>query len=125
MERALRRFASFEEGTNARAWLFSILHNAFIDRCRRRATEPQRTCIDEVEVASEEPEQPPAWTAITEEQLKTAIASLEPEFRAVYELFALDRLAYQDIAARLGIPVSTVGTRRRARGRSCARPSKR
>jgi len=111
LERALRRFASFEPGTNARAWLFSILHNAFIDRCRRRAAEPKRMSLDDVELPSSEPEEPPAWTSITLEQLRTAIARLEPEFRSVYELHAVDGLAYQEISTRLGIPVNTVGTR--------------
>jgi RNA polymerase sigma-70 factor (ECF subfamily) len=111
LERALRRAESFAPGTNARAWLFSILHNAFIDRCRRRKTEARSESIDEMEVAAHEPEEPPRWTSISAEQLSAAVAALGDEFRVVYELHARDGLSYQAIAERLGIPPNTVGTR--------------
>ena len=98
LERALRRFASFEPGTNPRAWLYSILHHAFIDRCRRRATEPRRMSIDDVDLPSSEPEEPPAWTSITVEQLRTAIARLEPASSArSTSVHAIEGVAYQEI----------------------------
>lgn len=60
----------------------------------------------------------PAWRSVTAEQLDAAIASLEEEFRSVYVLRARRRLSYDDIAALLGIPRSTVGSRlHRARTR--------
>jgi len=111
LERAMKGFAALAPSTNARAWLFTIMHNAFIDRCRRRAAEPRGPSIDEVDVAAAPPAEPPAWTRVTAEQLAAAIAALDEDFRAVYRLHAIDGLAYQEIAARLGIPMSTVGTR--------------
>jgi RNA polymerase sigma-70 factor (ECF subfamily) len=110
LERALRRHETFTQGTNGRAWLFTILHNAFIDRCRRRATDKRGPCIDDVDVAAPEPSEPPAWTSVTAEQFAGAIERLDEEFRSVYRLHA-QGLAYQEISVRLGIPVSTVGTR--------------
>jgi len=110
MERALRRIDSFTPGTHPRAWLFSILHNAFVDRCRRRTNEPRGPCADEIELAADEPREPPRWTSIEPEQVAAAIAQLEPEFRAVYELH-VEGLAYQDIGRRLGLQINTVGTR--------------
>lgn len=110
-ERAFRRFDTFVPGTKCRAWLFTILHRAFIDRCRRRAAEGGIECLDDVDVAAPEPDEPPAWASVSSEQLAQAIASLEDEFRAVYELHAVESLSYQQIAERLGLPVNTVGTR--------------
>ena len=110
-ERAFRRFETFVPGTNARAWLFTILHRAFIDRCRRRAAERRVDCIDDVQLAAPEPTTPPAWANVSSEQLAQAIASLEDEFRSVYRLYAIESLSYQEIATRLGLPVNTVGTR--------------
>jgi RNA polymerase sigma-70 factor (ECF subfamily) len=111
LERALRRFDTFTPSTNARAWLFTILHNAFIDRCRRRSAEPRAQSIEDVQVAAQEPEPVPRWTSITPEQLAAAVAALDDEFRAVYELHANEGLSYQEIASRLRIPMNTVGTR--------------
>jgi RNA polymerase sigma-70 factor (ECF subfamily) len=110
-ERAFRRFDTFEPGTNCRAWLFTILHRTFIDRCRRRAHEGGATCLDDVDVAAPEPEAPPPWASISGQQLAQAIASLEDSFRTVYVLHAVESLSYQQIAERLGLPVNTVGTR--------------
>jgi RNA polymerase sigma-70 factor (ECF subfamily) len=111
LERAFRRADTFTVGTNGRAWLFSILHHTFIDRSRRQKAEPRSESVDDVEVPANEPGEAPAWTAITAETLASAVASLEEEFRSVYDLHAREGLSYQQIAERLGIPSNTVGTR--------------
>jgi RNA polymerase sigma-70 factor (ECF subfamily) len=110
LERAMRRFDTLTPGTNARAWLLTILHNAFIDRCRRRTVDKLADDIDGVQLAAPEPSEPPAWTSVTADQLAAAVAKLDDEFRAVYERHVEGR-SYQAIASELGIPVNTVGTR--------------
>jgi len=110
MERALRRFDTLTPGTNARAWLLTILHNAFIDRCRRRTIDKLAHDIDGVPLPAPEPSEPPAWASVTAEQLAAAVARLDDEFRAGYRLHG-DGRSYQEMAATLGIPVNTVGTR--------------
>jgi RNA polymerase sigma-70 factor (ECF subfamily) len=114
LERALRRFESLTPGSNARAWLFTILHNAFIDRCRRKAA--ARTMpLEEEDIAaptsSSQPTPPPAWTAITPEQLRSAVDSLDEGFRDVYRMHALEGRSYEEISRALGLPTNTVGTR--------------
>jgi RNA polymerase sigma-70 factor (ECF subfamily) len=110
-ERALRADATQAPRSNDRAWLFTVLHHLFIDRYRRRAREPRLASLDDVDVAAAEPVAPPAWADVTLEQVQAAMAELDPEFRDVYRMHALEGLGYADIAARLGAPVSTVGTR--------------
>jgi RNA polymerase sigma-70 factor (ECF subfamily) len=110
-EKALRADAGGVERGNDRAWLFTVLHHLFIDRYRRRVRGPQHASIDEVDVAAKEPEPPPAWTALSVEQVQAAMAGLDPEFRDAYRMHALEGLGYAEIAAKLGLPVSTVGTR--------------
>lgn len=107
-ERALRAEAPPQ---SARAWLFSVLHHLFIDRYRKRVRGPQHANIDDVDVAARDPEPPPAWTALSVEEVRAALDRLDVEFREAYRLHALDGLGYAEIAARLGVPVSTVGTR--------------
>jgi len=113
LERALRRFDTLSPGSNPRAWLFTILHNAFIDRCRRKSTAKTTTLEDDIPAppSSAEPAAPPAWTNITAEQLRAAVDALAEEFRAVYRMHALEGRSYQEIAAALDIPTNTVGTR--------------
>jgi RNA polymerase sigma-70 factor (ECF subfamily) len=112
-ERALRNLHTLDAGANERAWLFTILHNLFIDQCRKKSRRPPREDIDDpaVQVASPEPEPPPAWTAIGPEELRRAVGQLEEEFRVVYRLHAIEGRSYQEIAATLDLPVNTVGTR--------------
>ena len=110
-ERALRGHNGFEPGTNLRQWLMTIMYNLFLDRCRRQAREPRAYGIDEHEVASPEPDAPEPWESITHEQVEAALAELERPFREVYELRLAENCSYDEIADRLTIPRSTVGTR--------------
>jgi len=107
-ERALRAWDRYADRGNLKAWLMTILHNQFIDRCRKAKRQPTETIDDEV--PSPEPAAPPAWSAITPEQLAKALATIGDEFRAVYELHAAGK-SYDDIAGALKIPKATVGTR--------------
>jgi RNA polymerase sigma-70 factor (ECF subfamily) len=110
-EKALRRRAQYEPGTNLQAWLCTILHHLFIDRCRARSRGPAHAPLEEVVLPAPEPASEPAWAALTRDDVVAAVARLEPDFRRVYELHTLEGVPYQEIAARLGIPKATVGTR--------------
>lgn len=109
-ERALRSWDRYGEQGNARAWLVAILHNLFIDHCRKQRRRPQSQEIDTVELASPEPVAPAQWTRLDESQVARALGTLGIEFRRVYELHAQGR-SYDEIAAELRIAKATVGTR--------------
>jgi RNA polymerase sigma-70 factor, ECF subfamily len=110
-ERALRGKATFQTGTNLRHWLMTIMYNLFLDRCRRLGREPRPMELDEHEIAGPDPYVPEPWETITQEQITAALAGLEHPFREVYELRLIDNCSYDEIADRLTIPRSTVGTR--------------
>jgi RNA polymerase sigma-70 factor (ECF subfamily) len=111
-ERALRRYDTFDPAMSARAWLYSILHNAFIDRCRRRVKTVSTESFDPpAPPAVEDEPAPPAWSRISTEQLRVAVDALAPDFREVYRKHAIDGRSYRDISVELGIPENTVGTR--------------
>lgn len=113
-ERGLRNLARYKPGTDGRAWLLTILHHLFIDRCRSRTRERRAdVSAEDVEerVAAPEVEAAPAWAAISPEQLREALEKIPEEFRTVYRLHALENRSYIEIAERLGIPKATVGTR--------------
>jgi RNA polymerase sigma-70 factor (ECF subfamily) len=110
-ERALRGQAGFQPGTNLRQWMMTIMYNLFLDRCRRQSREPRAVGLDDHEVASPEPEAPEPWESITADQVNAALAGLETPFREVYQLRLAENCSYDEIATRLTIPRSTVGTR--------------
>jgi RNA polymerase sigma-70 factor, ECF subfamily len=111
LERALRGFHQFRPGTNVRRWLFRIMHNLFIDRYRRRAHEMRALPIEELELATPEPEPIEPWERLIDVDLEPILAGLERPFRQVLELHFLQRQSYQDISRSLRIPAATVGTR--------------
>jgi RNA polymerase sigma-70 factor (ECF subfamily) len=116
-ERAVRAHAKDSALTLTEAWLTTVLHNAFIDLCRKRKREGTKEEVETVAIAAPEPERAAAWAEITPAQLTAAIAKLPEEFASVYSLFA-NGASYTEIADKLGIQKATVGTRiSRARAR--------
>ncbi|HVR60331.1 MAG TPA: RNA polymerase sigma factor [Polyangia bacterium] len=124
-ERALRAGARFQAGSNLSAWLRRILKNLFTDRCRERR---RYVDIDNDEVAGLATPPAPDDAAggvtavllgrVTLDDVHSALADLAPALREVFVLAHLERRNYQNIAATLRIPISTVGTRLwRARAR--------
>ena len=109
-ERALRAWARYSDRGNPRSWLVAILNNLFIDRCRKHRRTPRTEALDNHELAAPEPGTAPVWSNVTDQQIATALATLAPEFRRVYELHVRGR-SYDEIAAELSIAKPTVGTR--------------
>lgn len=115
LERGLRNAETIEMDRNPRAWLTTIMHNLFVDRCRRDSKK-QHSDTDILHIPQPEREPEPIWSRVTNEQVRRAVESLEPAFRNVYELSCYEGMSYAQIASELGIPKATVGTRlRRAR----------
>ena len=112
-ERALRGYPRFQQGSNLRVWLMTIMQHLFIDRCRKQSREPAAEPIDEEQMATPEPASATGagWEQITDQQVADALAQLESPFREVYQLRLLDNCSYDEIAERLTIPRATVGTR--------------
>jgi RNA polymerase sigma-70 factor, ECF subfamily len=111
-ERALRAWHRLPTDANVQAWLVTILHRRFIDRCRRaRRARLADATADRRAPAVTEPVGVSVWTGVTPEQVATALASLDDEFRRAYVLYVIEGRTYQQIAEQLAIPRSTVGTR--------------
>jgi RNA polymerase sigma-70 factor, ECF subfamily len=112
--RALNHATKGREEKN-RAWLIKIMNNLFIDRCRASQTRTRllRSAMPASDtVLSPYEEVPPeeAWDRLTPHTLSDAIGRLSEDARLVFKLHA-DGLPYLEIARRLNVRVSTVGTR--------------
>ncbi|MDC0712551.1 RNA polymerase sigma factor [Stigmatella sp. ncwal1] len=114
LERGLRNLNRFTPGTDARAWLLTILHRLFIDRCRSKALGRRMDVpveLWEERLPAPVPEALPRWAAISLEQLREALGCLPEAFRVIYQMHAVEGCSYVEISQKLGIPKATVGTR--------------
>ena len=119
--RAYRAFASFEEGTNLRAWLYRILTNAYINVYRKRQREPQTVSTDDVDEwylydqLAERGREPSAETEVLErlpdEEVQAALQSLPEQFRLAVLLADVEGFSYKEIAEILDVPIGTVMSR--------------
>lgn len=112
--KGLQAFASFEQGTNFRAWMFSIEMNAFRNRYRKRQRE-QPVPLDEVpELAVPGGD---VFDLILKEEVLAAVAALPEAFRTAVALVDLEGFSYREAAQVLACPAGTLMSRLN-RGRS-------
>jgi len=120
--RAYRSFATFQAGTNLRAWLFRILTNSYINTYRAKQRRPQETDLDDVEdlylykrVRSIDPSTRSAedtlFELFTDDEVKSALESLPDTFRVAVLLADVQGFSYKEIAEMLDIPIGTVMSR--------------
>ena len=117
MLKAYRAWDQYERGTNAKAWLLTILRNTYINTYRRAKARPVMVDVNEIEpytvfrnVRSADPEAA-FFSQIVDDRVTAAIAALPEEFREVLVLSDTEDLSYAEIAATVGIPVGTVKSR--------------
>lgn len=120
--RAQRSFDQFEPGTNAKAWLFTILRRLHIDRHRRARVRPGYLPEEELEGLAPMAEAPPppidASDEVGIEDVKRAMEAVPEAFRTAVHLRDFDGLSYAEIGRILGVPPGTVMSRIH-RGREC------
>jgi RNA polymerase sigma-70 factor (ECF subfamily) len=107
--RAISKQHLWQEGTNLRAWLFTILHNEHVNEVRCSARE--RLTIPVEEMASEMPVEANAIDSLRLRDLNRAIGHLADDQRQVILLVGLEGMRYGEVAEILGIPVGTVRSR--------------
>ena len=93
-------------GTDLRAWLFTVMHNVHVNRVR--ATRVNDPLEDEMPELAQRGTQP---DALLVRDLDRAIARLPADQRAVLLLVTLEELSYEEVARTLGIPIGTVMSR--------------
>jgi RNA polymerase sigma factor (sigma-70 family) len=118
--KAFRFIDSFQQGTNAKAWLFRILKNSFINDYRKRSKEPSKVDYQEVETFynSEDVDRQitpdlrvEALQDMIGDEISTALNSLDVDFRTVIILCDLEGFKYEEMAKILDIPIGTVRSR--------------
>lgn len=122
--KAFERFETFRSGTNAKAWLFQILRNHWIDQLRRRKTAGASVSLDEERVDDRPHVEQTVWSNARDlldnfgdDQIISALNRLPEDQRLVLYLVDVERLSHQDVAEIVGVAVGTIKSRTsRARG---------
>jgi RNA polymerase sigma factor (sigma-70 family) len=121
--KALRSYATFEPGTNFRAWIFRILKNTFLGSCSK--LEQRMTHAIESEEGLPPTSATPESLLIGRSDIdavRSAIEELPVIFREVILLCDVEDASYREIAEILSIPIGTVMSRL-ARARKMVRDS--
>jgi RNA polymerase sigma-70 factor (ECF subfamily) len=118
LTRALGKLHLWQEGTDLRAWLFTILHNQYVNYIRRSAREGAAVRLTEREpMLARAPQQ---GKRLELRDLERAFAKLPNAQRSVILLVALEGMRYDEVATVLDVPVGTVRSRL-SRGREALR----
>jgi RNA polymerase sigma factor (sigma-70 family) len=106
LERAWTKLHLYRRGTDLRAWLFTVMHNVYVNKVR--ATRFTDQLDDEMPELAQRAVQ---GDSLIVRDLDRAIALLPVEQRAVLLLVSLEDMSYEDVARTLGIPIGTVMSR--------------
>jgi RNA polymerase sigma-70 factor (ECF subfamily) len=118
--KAYRFIESFQRGTNAKAWLFRILKNSFINDYRKKTKEPSKVDYQVVEsyYNSDDVHHPitpdlrvDSLKDMIGDEISNALNSLDVDFRTVIILCDLEGFKYEEMAKILDIPIGTVRSR--------------
>jgi RNA polymerase sigma-70 factor (ECF subfamily) len=104
LERAVRKFHLWRPG-DLRAWLFSIMHNVFVNQLKARKI------AYEVEIDDSIAAPMSSVTSTDLMDLDRALAAISPDQREVVLLIALEDMTYAEVGRALGIPIGTVMSR--------------
>jgi RNA polymerase sigma-70 factor, ECF subfamily len=116
--RALAKRHLWQEGTDLRAWLFTILHNQHVNDVRRSARGGTEVPVEDV--AASLPVTENATGALQLRDLHRALGRLPETQRQVILLVGLEGMCYEQVAQILSIPLGTVRSRL-SRGRETLR----
>ena len=106
LERAWSKLHLYRQGTDLRAWLFTVMHNVHVNRVR--ALRPSDPLDDEMPELAQRATQ---GDSLMVRDLERGIAALPLAQREVLLLVALEDLSYDETARALGIPIGTVMSR--------------
>jgi len=118
--KAFKFIDSFHKGTNAKAWLFRILKNSFINEFRKKNKEPSMVDYQDVETYYNSDDVNEVITSdlrvevlqdMIGDEVSNALNALAVDFRIVIILCDLEGFTYEEMSKILDIPIGTVRSR--------------
>jgi RNA polymerase sigma-70 factor (ECF subfamily) len=114
--RALTKVHLWREGTDLRAWLFTIMHNEYVNSVRKSVRQGVTANLDDVTVATMDTQS----SRMRLRDLERALDKLPAEQRQVLLLVGVEDMTYEEVAEIVSVPVGTVRSRL-SRGREALR----
>ncbi|MBP7273690.1 MAG: sigma-70 family RNA polymerase sigma factor [Saprospiraceae bacterium] len=115
--KAYRFIDKYDIGTNAKAWLFRILKNAYINEYRKKTRTPQHTDIDANTTTTADlggdvnDLRHDIFENAMGDEITAALNALSVEFRTIILLCDVEGFSYEEMAQILDIPIGTVRSR--------------
>lgn len=119
-EKALKSFRSYQANTHAKAWLFRIMKNSFINGYRRRSRKPEALEYEEAESWLISDERLLHHTSdlrheifgkMLGDEMTIALNRLPVDFRLILLLSDIEEFTYEEMSKIIGIPIGTVRSR--------------
>jgi RNA polymerase sigma-70 factor (ECF subfamily) len=108
IERALAKYHLWRPGSDLRAWMFTIMHNVYVNQVRADASAVVSALDDEGVQLAIRATQSDRLEVL---DLQTALSRLPAEQRAVLLLVGLEQMTYEETASVLNVPIGTVMSR--------------
>jgi len=118
--KAYRFIDSYQEGSNAKAWLFKILKNAFINEYRKKSKRPNKVDFEDVMNYYDSEEASGVGSLDMREEIfrdmigdevMFALNALPVDFRTVILLCDIEGFTYEEMSKIIDIPIGTVRSR--------------
>jgi RNA polymerase sigma factor (sigma-70 family) len=118
--KAYRFIDSYQQGTNAKAWLFKILKNAFINDYRKKSRQPSQVDLEDITGFHDNEDGAPngyvdlrqdVFKDLMGDEVTKALNDLPVDFRTVILLCDIEDFSYEEIAGIIDIPIGTVRSR--------------
>ena len=110
LERALAKWGLWRGKGSVRPWLFSIMHNLFVDQCALDSA-ASACSLDDLPDALHPVTAPVGDVRLEALELIDALGQLPVSLREVLLLVCVEELSYADVARALSIPTGTVMSR--------------
>ncbi len=118
--KAFRFIDKYDIGTNAKAWLFKIMKNAYINEYRKKSKRPTQVDYEEIVTYRDtDNDTLPGYKDLREEifskmmgdEVTIAINSLPLDFKTVLLLSDVEGFTYEEISKIIDVPIGTVRSR--------------
>ena len=118
--KAFRFIGKYIKGTNAKAWLFKILKNAFINQYRKKSKRPTKVDYEDIVSYHDNEEgsfvdfmdlRQEIFQGMIGDEVTNAVNSLPIDFRTVLLLCDVEGFTYEEISKIIDIPIGTVRSR--------------